>query len=150
MAINLLIKHNSDTFKFNLGYKTIIIGRSSKVDITLQDKKISGKHCSFTLTKDGDIFLEDLASTNGTYVNGSTQNRSRIFVGDVISIGSAIIQIDGAALNPKERKNLVNTDRTSVRFINPPSDNSVEHNFTSPKGLQIWMRTFRKYIFLYS
>ena len=48
---------------------SIIIGRASFCDIYFDDLKMSGQHFAL-LVQNGDIFLSDLNSTNGTFVDG--------------------------------------------------------------------------------
>jgi hypothetical protein len=48
---------------------TIVIGRVSDVDMLMLDKKVSRKHARIA-TDGGRIVLDDLASRNGTFVNG--------------------------------------------------------------------------------
>lgn len=48
-----------------------IIGRSADCDLVILDKKVSGRHCRLTQTeKSNGFLLEDLGSSNGTFVNG--------------------------------------------------------------------------------
>jgi hypothetical protein len=48
---------------------TWIIGADSDCDIVIDQATVSGRHCRLTLERDG-YWLEDLGSTNGTFVNG--------------------------------------------------------------------------------
>ena len=47
----------------------VIIGRSASCDVTLEDKTVSGRHARLAYHH-GQWWLEDLASTNGTFLNG--------------------------------------------------------------------------------
>ena len=47
----------------------VIIGRSASCDVTLEDKTVSGRHTRLAYHH-GQWWLEDLASTNGTFLNG--------------------------------------------------------------------------------
>jgi hypothetical protein len=46
------------------------IGRSATADVVIDGPKVSAIHCRLTKTSDGRFCLEDLDSTNGTFVNG--------------------------------------------------------------------------------
>ena len=48
--------------------KSIIIGRENS-DVIIEDKYISKAHCKIYI-KEGNLYIEDLNSTNGTYING--------------------------------------------------------------------------------
>lgn len=74
------------------GEKQIIIGRSSELDMVLVEDMVSRKHAKITLTG-GKITIEDLGSTNGTFVNGEKVKSSRIKEGDRILIGTSILKL---------------------------------------------------------
>lgn len=74
----------------------LIIGRSNACHITLNDKKVSSKHCSIQ-AYNGKLFLTDLGSTNGTKVNGvavSPHQRISLHGGNTISLGNSQIQLN--------------------------------------------------------
>ena len=48
---------------------TITIGRDAECDIVIADRQVSRYHARFSTVNEG-ILLEDLASKNGTYLNG--------------------------------------------------------------------------------
>jgi ABC-type multidrug transport system ATPase subunit len=73
---------------FNLNNKnSVVVGREDKCDITIPHTGISRKHCRF-YKQGNDWFVEDLKSTNGTFVNGkkatklALKNNDSIFVGN--------------------------------------------------------------------
>ncbi len=65
----------------------IIMGRSPDVDLLLDDDMTSRSHASLEVTAEG-MVLEDLASSNGTYVNGEPVERCYVSSRDEVSIGS--------------------------------------------------------------
>lgn len=64
------------------------LGRKPGNDIVLDNLAVSGNHCVFELLGLADVFVEDLGSTNGTFVNNQRVKRQRLHDGDVIAIGS--------------------------------------------------------------
>jgi pSer/pThr/pTyr-binding forkhead associated (FHA) protein len=70
----------------------IVIGRVSDVDVLLLDRKVSRKHAKIS-THGGQVFLEDLASRNGTFVNGDRIRNVELKEGDEILIGSSTIKL---------------------------------------------------------
>lgn len=81
------------THEFTEGF--ISVGRG-KASLVLNDKKVSGVHCNFII-EDGDVFIEDLNSTNGTFIGGKRivgrrllQNLDEIIIG-LSKISVAII-----------------------------------------------------------
>jgi hypothetical protein len=78
--------------------REIIIGRSSDLDMVLVEDMVSRKHAKIS-THNGQVIIQDLGSTNGTFVNGEKIKRVRLREGDRILIGTSIIKLvaaDGA------------------------------------------------------
>jgi pSer/pThr/pTyr-binding forkhead associated (FHA) protein len=70
------------------------IGREG-ADIPLQDGKVSRKHAEIGLYGPGAYVLRDLASTNGTLLNGKpVGDRARLGNGDIVRVGDTKIRID--------------------------------------------------------
>ena len=68
------------------------LGRSPDNDIVFDNMVVSGRHCVFELRGLADVYIEDLHSTNGTYINGQMVKRQRLRDGEVIAIGNFRIQ----------------------------------------------------------
>lgn len=64
-----------------------VIGRAPEVDISINDSRISRKHLRISL-KGGQATIEDLGSTNGTFVNGERIRERILQSGDRIHISS--------------------------------------------------------------
>jgi pSer/pThr/pTyr-binding forkhead associated (FHA) protein len=74
------------------GDKQLIIGRSSELDMVLVEDMVSRKHAKISIAG-GKISIEDLGSTNGTFVNGEKVKTSRLKEGDRILIGTSILKL---------------------------------------------------------
>lgn len=72
--------------EFELDQERFTIGRKPENEIQIDNLAVSGKH-SMIITILDDSFLEDLGSTNGTYVNGKLVKKHALKNGDVIAIG---------------------------------------------------------------
>jgi len=72
--------------------REIIIGRSSDLDMVLVEDMVSRRHAKIT-TSDSEISIQDLGSTNGTFVNGEKISRARLSEGDRILVGTSIIKL---------------------------------------------------------
>src|SRR5262245_56981133 len=72
--------------------REIVIGRSSDLDMVLVEDMVSRKHAKIS-TLNNAITIEDVGSTNGTFVNGEKVKRSRLKEGDRILIGTSIIKL---------------------------------------------------------
>lgn len=72
--------------EYELSKERLTIGRKPDNDIQIDNLAVSGKH-ALVITILDDSFLEDLGSTNGTYVNGKLIKKHALKDGDVIAIG---------------------------------------------------------------
>jgi len=69
------------------------IGRESQNDIAINDAEISRRHARLTF-QGGKYVLEDLGSTNGTFVNGQRLAGPRVLkAGEVVSFGEQIVLV---------------------------------------------------------
>ena len=64
----------------------IIIGRTG-ADLVLDEEGVSRKHASVEAWSRDQMYIRDLASTNGTFLNGSRVTQTRIKSGDSIQVG---------------------------------------------------------------
>lgn len=69
-----------------LGESETTAGRAEDNDIFLGDVTVSRHHCVFTVDTEG-LHLEDLGSTNGTYVNLERRDKALLSPGDEVIIG---------------------------------------------------------------
>ncbi|RMG96358.1 MAG: GGDEF domain-containing protein [Deltaproteobacteria bacterium] len=67
------------------------MGRAAHVDIVLDDPGVSRVHARLVVGDDGAVDIEDLDSTNGTFVNDLRVRRARLRDGDKIRIGTVTI-----------------------------------------------------------
>jgi pSer/pThr/pTyr-binding forkhead associated (FHA) protein len=69
------------------------IGRSDACQVILQDTYVSQVHAR-VFPKDGEWFVEDLGSTNGTYLNRAKVSQpASIAAGDEIKIGKTSLEV---------------------------------------------------------
>lgn len=69
----------------------LVAGRDASVDLLLADGSVSRQHVEF-LKEPGGYCIRDLASTNGTLVNGERVSECRLHTGDTIQLGSLIFK----------------------------------------------------------
>ncbi len=86
MAKMVLSMNGAVQGEFPLENERITIGRKPDNDIQIDNLAVSGKHALIITILD-DSFLEDLGSTNGTYVNGKLVKKHALRNGDVIGLG---------------------------------------------------------------
>lgn len=70
----------------------LIIGRSSDLEMVLAEEMVSRKHAK-VITKNNKIVLQDLGSTNGTFVNGERITIYPLKTGDRVLIGTSIFKL---------------------------------------------------------
>jgi len=83
---------------FQIGERTLSVGRGDDVAITIRDDRISRGHCSFEW--DGGLgvpVVVDHGSSNGTLVNGAAQRRVGLEPGHIIRVGDTLIVIEEVA-----------------------------------------------------
>lgn len=71
----------------------VTVGRKDENAVVLSDQHVSGKHAKFII-KNNILFVEDLNSTNGTYVNDKKISGSvKLFGKDEIRIGTTVFRV---------------------------------------------------------
>jgi len=81
--------------RFELNAKAITVGRAASNDIRLvNDEYASGTHARVEPRRDG-VWVEDIGSTNGTYVNGTRLGRAhKLLPGDVVRVGETDLRYE--------------------------------------------------------
>ncbi len=79
--------------RFELGdvAPAAILGRDPEAPLSIDDDSVSRAHCEFQQQDDG-WYVQDLGSTNGTYVAGEQIDRAKLSDGDHIKVGSTILK----------------------------------------------------------
>lgn len=72
----------------------VIFGRDEDCDFVLDDASVSRKHAKVSRTSKGEIFVQDLGSTNGTAVNGQPIERVLLRAGDHVEFGAVGLRLD--------------------------------------------------------
>jgi pSer/pThr/pTyr-binding forkhead associated (FHA) protein len=83
----------------------ILVGRHPRCDTRLDSDWVSLRHC--VLTEDaGEVVVRDLASTNGTWINGWRVERGRLKPGDEMAIAHIRYRLEGAPARHATMANL--------------------------------------------
>jgi hypothetical protein len=78
----------------------VLVGRSAVCKIVVDDMKVSRRHACVRL-EGGQVVVDDLGSSNGVVVNGERViGTLRVAPGDVIHVGSEVLQISGGDVAP--------------------------------------------------
>lgn len=71
----------------------VTIGRKEENSVVLSDPHVSGQHAKFVI-KNNILYVEDLGSTNGTYVNEKhISGKVKLFGRDEIRIGTTVFRV---------------------------------------------------------
>ena len=95
-AVLVMFRSDGERRSFSITRDMTVIGRREDCDLRIPLGDVSRKHCR--LVRDGDLLrLEDLGSSNGTYLNGQRVQESLLTPGDSIQIGPVVfvLQVDG-------------------------------------------------------
>ncbi|MFY9588502.1 MAG: FHA domain-containing protein, partial [Actinomycetota bacterium] len=78
---------------YPMNAEPLAIGRAESCQVILNDTYVSQMHAR-VYPKDGEWFVEDLGSTNGTYLNrAKVTQASPVGVGDEIRIGKTTLEV---------------------------------------------------------
>lgn len=117
--------------RFKVTQEGIRLGRSSSCEISISDPLLSRNQCLFEL-RDGEVYVTDLASANGTQVNGEdldTLSRA-LNRGDRIFAGDSEIVLVEEGMNPPE----IADSETSVDLGLSRSGDDENEEAKSPGG----------------
>jgi two-component system response regulator AtoC len=88
--LSLVVHHDAGMLVVPLAKGgAITLGRTEAADVVIADDSLSRKHARLLWADEG-VWLEDLGSTNGTYVGGLKITRVLISPGDEVALGSVI------------------------------------------------------------
>jgi pSer/pThr/pTyr-binding forkhead associated (FHA) protein len=81
--------------EFSVDFAPVTVGRGGQNDLVLVgDDFASARHARIELRGDG-VWVQDLESTNGTYVNGSrVAGAQRLDTGDVLRVGETDLRVE--------------------------------------------------------
>ncbi|HHH39464.1 MAG TPA: FHA domain-containing protein, partial [Sedimenticola sp.] len=96
-AIGKLVISRNDTVleEYELGARKITIGRDSSSNIQLNELSVSRHHACLTRVYN-DYFVEDLKSTNGTFLNHRQITKHMLKHDDILRIGGFTLRMVGA------------------------------------------------------
>jgi hypothetical protein len=133
--------------EYNMNKERYTVGRLPDNDIRIDNPAVSGHH-SLIINILNDSFLEDLNSTNGTYVNGKLIKKHALQHGDVITVGHhqlRFVEDDDAQQDEFERTMVIQPSQRPFEKIQDarakaeqaqPSSGSTSQVRALPDGAQ--------------
>jgi pSer/pThr/pTyr-binding forkhead associated (FHA) protein len=69
------------------------MGRAQRADFIVEAALVSRLHCRFLLDERDRLDVEDLGSTNGTWVNGRKVAKAPLIAGDKVTVGRVVFAV---------------------------------------------------------
>lgn len=98
--------------------ENVVIGRDSSAGLILPDSNVSRKHARLEISSEG-IFIEDLGSANGTFVNQQRIQRAALKNGDLLSFGPFQLKLETDAV-------FASSSQPAVEAAVPKKETSTE------------------------
>ncbi len=70
----------------------VILGRGEEADVLLDDEGVSRKHALVEVYSRDQVYIQDLASHNGTWLNGIKTKNTKLLHGDLIRMGDTVLK----------------------------------------------------------
>lgn len=127
--------------RFSVGPAGLRLGRSSTSDIHVPDEELSRNHCLFDQSGEAGIRITDLASANGTCVNGVPLGSETVELkeGDLITAGSLAIRVVGDAPASSSKGKSVDLGLGTAGADASGKDGAAKEKGRSPVMNAIWV-----------
>jgi predicted component of type VI protein secretion system len=124
--------------EYNMSKERYTLGRLPDNDVRIDNAAVSGHH-ALIINILNDSFLEDLNSTNGTYVNGKLIKKHALQHGDVITIGHHHLrfvdtQMEGADQDEFERTMVIGPGQVSAERLRAATAAPAEAPAAAPSS----------------
>jgi pSer/pThr/pTyr-binding forkhead associated (FHA) protein len=118
----VIVKYNESVLKeVDLDQSEFTIGRKADNRLVIEDSAVSGHHARLVKIQSV-FFLEDLGSTNGTFVNDQRVDRQQLKDMDVVGIGKHRLIFRDTAGNGAGQPDFLGGDRTMILKTQKPEE----------------------------
>ncbi len=114
MTSVLALRSETTPDYFHLPIGIFVVGRSSKVDIIVEDDTVSRRHAELCVTA-GQITVRDLGSRNGTYIDKRRVTEAPLAIGQRLEFGSVAFFLMAPAPHAENFNSEVETARPSAK-----------------------------------
>ncbi|MCB0359713.1 MAG: Flp pilus assembly complex ATPase component TadA, partial [Bdellovibrionales bacterium] len=123
--LNVRVLFESGEEETHTSAKTsLMVGRAPSNDVAINADGVSRYHARLTV-EDGEVVIEDLDSTNGTYVNSEQVARHVLRVGDKIAVGNAVLIVSLEEESSAEEPDEAAASPSSTQFGAPEAVEAV-------------------------
>ena len=113
--LSLVVYHDGGTLVVPLLRNgAVTVGRTDAADVVLAEDSLSRRHARFQWSDEG-VWVEDLGSTNGTFIGGRRISRALIAPGDEVRLGSVVASVN--AMGPRRPVQPVVAEASGERWL---------------------------------
>ena len=125
-VVLVMFRADGDRRSFPLSHSISVLGRREDCDLRIPLADVSRKHCRVIVEEDS-AKIEDLGSSNGTFVNGERVQEKMLQPGDTLGVGPVafVVQIDGVPAEEDIQAPVVNPNTDTSLTAMPSDDSSV-------------------------
>jgi pSer/pThr/pTyr-binding forkhead associated (FHA) protein len=102
----------------------VVVGRHPDCDIQLDSPRVSRWHCCMAEV-DGVVWVRDLGSTNGTWIDGHRVSSARLRIGDVLAIAHLRYRVEEVRAKPASLVDRSNTPENGRISLGVPPGTSL-------------------------
>jgi pSer/pThr/pTyr-binding forkhead associated (FHA) protein len=122
--------------EFQITKERTTLGRRPYNDIVIDNLAVSGEHAVLTAAQN-DVFLEDLNSTNGTYINGKAVKKQLLANNDVVEIGKYRIKYLADDAEDYEKTMILRPGAFVKPVGTPPAASTPPPAMTGPASIKV-------------
>src|SRR3954470_19103796 len=112
-AVLVMFRPDGERRSFSVVRDITVIGRGESCDLRIPLSEVSRKHCR--IVRDGDTLrLEDLGSSNGTYLNAQRIQEALLQPGDSLQVGPVVFVLQVDSVPADDELNPVAVDATAA------------------------------------
>ena len=116
MARLVLLSEGLTGQTYDLKAEKTTVGRVPDNAFQIPEPSVSSHHCEITL-RGSEIFVRDLDSTNGTFINGERVKEGVVKPGQILRLGMVDIRLETGEAQPIQQKKLLEQTRVIPKGV---------------------------------
>lgn len=89
-----VVESGRDARKETFTQESVTVGAGQTADLRITGGQVSDIHAMFDASRGDDVFIMDLGSASGTFVNDKKVNKQKLAVGDAIKLGDVLLTVE--------------------------------------------------------